>query len=1488
MVLKARLTQAKSLNNEKLMEKELSQLFKKVKEKVLKALEENWSEYQLRQGHIELIKAPLHEAHKEYCEILEKYIHKEYKLGRAEATRLVKLANKDRAALKEKIDMPIQGFVKKDELFGTSPYAENELLTKSFTASESTMARIDSSINKIISDGYKEGMGIDKVANDLTRRFDQLAGWEAKRIARTEIHNSHNRAIMETYDEMGVEYTMWNSVNDGRTRGTKPSDLADHIEMNGEIIRFGDTYSNGLEYPGDTKGDISEWINCRCSNAPFVMPLGYAAPPLPYFHKEDLIQIETPNYEELLKEALENAEEHLPHEQNPFQLNQQQLNGLTKAQRTLYNTLLDKYYKLLKEDPSAIAKGETTITNKQKLGDVKLDLTKIVEAVEAVEGKGTTLKELIKGYEDLAAEIAKFDPDQLPQKYKDSFEILKSGASKAGLKFKWDIAENGSYYIYSKEIHEMLADGLLKYKKDFEELKTKAVDPFEIPQEHLQNLTAEQREMYKETMELHEKLLKEDPQNEWNGYMSVAEKLKSVENELTAMKEGAKTLYENQLDVNKVLDEFVKLKNEIDNTNLDTLKESAKEEMVKLKDSMETTMHFLQWEGGYIPSNAYHKALGSEADLTGYKNQFDAIKVKVDLKLPTDFVDILGWAENAEGSGVLVSHSEGLQFINGKPHYKGMEVSNWDAVYDFGHLYYKDIKEYNKEVLYKDLETVDYGKFKEKLTLEEQQTYKDLTDKVNEILDLQISKNATMSEIQSALAELQNVIPKLKELNAKATSEPPAKEIIKDSDLVKSDGKYLVDKSDAGFEMSGGKAYYKGLEIKDYDPIGDLGSLTVEEVNKHNNKLMEDLQKGGKDTNKKEVINLNDLQKGLDDSYYTVSSANEGFKVIDGTAYYKGLKIENYDSANDVGVLYTAKVYEHNKEVINDGMPPITSEQLSKLTAEQQTKYEDMKVELEWAANVMSSTHISESGKKIAIETAEDLLPKFKKLLDEATSEQQQPISIDTAVISEDTIGLPKAKFKLNEDTGMYEYKGAKGIEVTAEQYANEPLFINVSKEAVAEHNKQFGIESKKETISINPQEVFQVGADKLGLPKSKVELNLKTGHYEYKGLKIPKEQYESSGAIIKLDKSIVEEHNKKIQEAEGAAADNNIQKIKDKIKALEDLPKDSDGDSIVIDSDGVRYNKEKDVYTYKDVELSYYDKDMGEGYIEKDALEQAIKDLKKDLPTKEGIEVREKIINGEKFVEAEGKDWVIDTTRKYETEQDIAQSQVEPYSNSHYDAVSDWGYGGHRAISNLIYGDTEHSDWYRYQPIMQNRVNPHINKMKATFRKSLDPLTKPRERRKLEREYKKMKKEFKEMAKDIGDTHLRELEKVLLEIVEIDEAIEKTPRLLEDTCLVRYGHFYEEFCKVGETFSLEGFLSTSYDDATMRPDATSHFANKPNRWKITVLAPKGTRGIRLNSYFGALTTEREWLLQRNQKFEVVGYNLEGRRNEVTIRLIVD
>ena len=298
-ILASKIAYKRSLNNEERLERELQRFFYKLKKEVLRALDQYWSDTLLLQGQVNLIVEPVHEAHKDYYELLEKYIKREYKLGKVEGKRLVEIANSRAKTAHKSEKIPYTPRLKnRNDLFGTLPSAEERLLNKTFVASERTLSRVDSQISQILTDGYRSGEGINRVANDLTQRFDQLTTWESKRIARTEIHNAHNTAVMDSYEEYGVEYTMWMCANDDRVRDS-------HIEIDGEIIPMGGEYSNGLKYPGDTDGPIEEWINCRCANAPFNIPYGYMAPPFSPFRESDLVKVETKDPQEMMEQSQE-------------------------------------------------------------------------------------------------------------------------------------------------------------------------------------------------------------------------------------------------------------------------------------------------------------------------------------------------------------------------------------------------------------------------------------------------------------------------------------------------------------------------------------------------------------------------------------------------------------------------------------------------------------------------------------------------------------------------------------------------------------------------------------------------------------------------------------------------------------------------------------------------------------------------------------------------------------------------------------------------------------------------------------------------------------------------------------------------------------------------------------------------------------------------------------------------------------------------------
>lgn len=84
----------------------------------------------------------------------------------------------------------------------------------------------------------------------------------AIRNARTMTTSAQNGGREDQFKRaigMGIKMKkVWISTLDFRTRES-------HRYLDGEIIEMGETFSNGLRYPGDPSGDPSEVYNCRCS-----------------------------------------------------------------------------------------------------------------------------------------------------------------------------------------------------------------------------------------------------------------------------------------------------------------------------------------------------------------------------------------------------------------------------------------------------------------------------------------------------------------------------------------------------------------------------------------------------------------------------------------------------------------------------------------------------------------------------------------------------------------------------------------------------------------------------------------------------------------------------------------------------------------------------------------------------------------------------------------------------------------------------------------------------------------------------------------------------------------------------------------------------------------------------------------------------------------------------------------------------------------------
>jgi hypothetical protein len=123
--------------------------------------------------------------------------------------------------------------------------------------------RFDAQVLKAI----KEGQPLDQATvTRMTGRYaDRLLQLRGETVGRTESMTAINASREEAWQQavkkgnfpaVSVRRT-WHATQDARTRDS-------HRHLNGETVGLNEHFSNGLRYPGDPSGPLSEIANCRC------------------------------------------------------------------------------------------------------------------------------------------------------------------------------------------------------------------------------------------------------------------------------------------------------------------------------------------------------------------------------------------------------------------------------------------------------------------------------------------------------------------------------------------------------------------------------------------------------------------------------------------------------------------------------------------------------------------------------------------------------------------------------------------------------------------------------------------------------------------------------------------------------------------------------------------------------------------------------------------------------------------------------------------------------------------------------------------------------------------------------------------------------------------------------------------------------------------------------------------------------------------------
>lgn len=141
-----------------------------------------------------------------------------------------------------------------------NPLVQAAILDRATNLATNVGATTADQITAAVAAGRAAGMGIGDIADLIDAGvFGGGSAMRSARIARTETIGALNQGEYVAAKDSGViQSCEWLTDGDNLVRES-------HAEQDGERIDIGDTFSNGLMFPGDQNGDASEVINCRCT-----------------------------------------------------------------------------------------------------------------------------------------------------------------------------------------------------------------------------------------------------------------------------------------------------------------------------------------------------------------------------------------------------------------------------------------------------------------------------------------------------------------------------------------------------------------------------------------------------------------------------------------------------------------------------------------------------------------------------------------------------------------------------------------------------------------------------------------------------------------------------------------------------------------------------------------------------------------------------------------------------------------------------------------------------------------------------------------------------------------------------------------------------------------------------------------------------------------------------------------------------------------------
>jgi SPP1 gp7 family putative phage head morphogenesis protein len=231
-------------------------------------------------------------------------------------------------------------------------------------------------INSQMIQGILQGETIPEMAARLQNVTDmnEAAANRNARTMTTSAENSGRMDGMKAAEEKGLVYEkQWMATNDDRTRES-------HAELDGESVPLDETFSNGLQYPGDPEGDPGEVYNCRCTMVRHLIGVRRRDGSIATIDEEepelifDLPETRQEREERLAREAEEKARQEAEAAKATEPEEPAEERTFTKAEQI---ELMEHYVSDEGFDMNRVARGEDKMINSQ--GYTKEEVEKFVE-----------------------------------------------------------------------------------------------------------------------------------------------------------------------------------------------------------------------------------------------------------------------------------------------------------------------------------------------------------------------------------------------------------------------------------------------------------------------------------------------------------------------------------------------------------------------------------------------------------------------------------------------------------------------------------------------------------------------------------------------------------------------------------------------------------------------------------------------------------------------------------------------------------------------------------------------------------------------------------------------------------------------------------------------------------------------------------------------------------------------------------------------------